>query len=253
MAKDSIFTYTWNAYSTNFWLILLMAVPGLLAMGIPVLVGMPAFPALGGSFLRTNSIPDLDPSSAAFMIAVALVSVLLMSFCIVSINLVIKRERTLTHVRAELMRSLGTTTLSVFWIYLVAVLLLLIIQLYAFEYGVQALLAPILNLVIGLSILFVPTAMVMDEVRPWRALERSVDTTLRKLPLVGLWLLTGLLAVSALEFALLVVSSLGPLVFLRPFVPGLVMLFVSMLLMPFLIVMLGQIYISKYTIIAKSG
>jgi len=247
MAKDSIFSYTWNVYSSNFWLILLMAVPGLLAMAIPILVGTPDFIALGGAFLRTNSIPDLNPGQAALMVAAAIISVFLMSFCIVSINLVIKRERTLTHVRGEIMRSLGTTTLSVFWIYLVAALMLLIVQLYTFEYEVQALLAPLINLVIGLVILFMPTAMVMDEVRPWRALERSLDTMWRKLPLICLWLLTGLFAISIFEFVLLLLTPI------RSFVPVIVLLFTSMLLMPFMIVMLGQIYISKYTIIARSN
>ncbi len=247
MSKDSLFSYTWKAYTSSFWLILLMAVPGLLALAIPMFVGTPTFLALGATYLRTNSIPDLSPANAALMVAAALVSVFLMSFCIVSINLVIKRERTLTHIREEIMQSLGTTTLSVFWIYLVTALLLLIIQLYTFEYGVQALLAPLFGLVIGLVILLMPTAMVMDEVRPWRAFERAMDTMLRKWPLIVLWLLTGLFAASLVELVLL---ALEPI---RPAVPFLVLLFNSMFLMPFLIVMLGQIYISKYTIIAKSN
>ncbi|VVB57428.1 Uncharacterised protein [uncultured archaeon] len=254
MSKDSLFSFTWKAYSENFWLILLMAIPGLLALIIPIAVGTPAFIALGGAYLRTNSIPDLGPAQAALMIAAAILSVFLMSFAIVSINLVIKRERTLSHVRAEILSSLGTTTLSIFWVYLLATLLLLIVQLYSFEYGVQALLAPLINLVIGVVILLIPTSMVMDEVRPWRAFERSIDTVLRKLPLIGLWLLTGLFILSIFELPLLWLSDPagGLLAFLRPVVPSIILLFNSLILMPFLIVMLGQIYISKYTIIAKS-
>ncbi len=255
MSKDSLFSYTWKAYTSNFWPILLMAIPGLLALVIPMMVGTPVFIALGGAYLRTNSIPDLGPAQAALMIAAALISVFLMSFAIVSINLVIKSQRTLSHIRGEIMHSLGTTTLSVFWIYLMASIVLLIVQLYAFEYGVQALLAPLLNLIVGTVILLIPTSMVMDEVRPWRAFERSIDTVSRKWPLIGLWLLSALFALSLFELVLLFVSdpSGGLLGFMRPYVPAIILLFNSLILTPFMVVMLGQIYISKYTIIAKSN
>ena len=143
------------------------------------------------------------------------------------------------------MQSLGTTTLSVFWVYLLAEILLLIIQLYTYQLGAQGFLAPLLNGVIGMVILLMPTAMVIDEVRVGRALERSISTILRKLPLIVIWLLSGLISLSIVEFVLLAV--------VRPYAPALMVLFSSLILMPFMVVALGQIYMSKYTIIEKSN
>lgn len=245
MVLKAVFQHTWETYTKHFWLIMFMAVPGLFALIIPSLVGTPTFAALGATYLRTNSIPDLSQAKTAVMIATVLLSLFLMSFAIVNINLVIRSTRTLTHVREEIMQSLGTTTLSVFWVYLVVEIILLIIQLYTYELGAQALLAPLLNGVAGMVVLLMPTAMVIDEVRPGRALERSIQTVLRKLPLFVVWLLGGLITLSIVELVLLAV--------LRPWAPALMVLFSSLILMPFMVVSLGQIYISKYTIIDKSN
>ncbi len=245
MALKPILQHTWETYTKHFWLIMFMAVPGLFALVIPSLVGTPTFAALGATYLRTNSIPDLTQAKTAVMIVTVMLSLFLMSFAIVNINIVIRSSRTLTHVREEIMQSLGTTTLSVFWVYLMAEIILLIVQLYTFQLGAQSLLAPLLNGAVGMVILLMPTAMVIDEIRAGRALERSIQTILRKLPLFGLWLLMGLISLSIVELVLLAI--------LRPWAPTLMVLFSSLILMPFMVVSLGQIYISKYTIIDTSN
>ena len=245
MSIKPIFTHTWETYTKHFWLIMLMAIPGLFALVIPTLVGTPSFDAIGATYLRTNSIPDLTQAKTAIMIVTVLISIFLMSFALVNINIVIRSSRTMTNVKNEIMQSLGTTTLSVFWIYLLAEVLLLIIQLYTYQLGVQAFIAPLLNGVIGMVILLMPTAMVIDEIRLGRALERSISTIVRKLPLRALWLLSSLIVLSIVEFVLLAIA--------RPWAPALMVLFSSLILMPFMVVMLGQIYMSKYTIIERSN
>ncbi len=242
-ASVSIFEYTNRAYSKNFLAIVTMAVPGLVAMFVPALVGAPAYLTLGGLYLRTGSIPDLSSMNIAVILIGLLVSMFLMAFALVNINLVIKSERTLTNIGNEVMKHLSTTTLSVFWVYLVGVLALFIVQLLTYEWGVQKVLAPVLSGIVGLVLLFVPTAMVMDEARPSRALGKSVDTIIKKWPLVGTWIVVALLVMS-------VVDGLFLFVLPHPLASYLVLLFNSMFLLPYLVVMLGQIYISKYTILA---
>ncbi len=239
----SIFEYTWKAYTENFWVILLMAVPALFALAIPILVGTPTFIAMGGTYLRTGSIPDLNSTSAALMLVSLLLSLFLMSFAMVNINLVIKSQRTLTQIGKEVMRNLSTTTLSVFWMYLIGVLMLFIIQLVTFEYNLQAILAPLLSMGVGMGLLFLPTAMVMDDVRPWRALERSARIIVTKAPLVLLWMAIALLVLT-------MVDGLSLWLLPHPLASWLVLLFNSLVALPYLVVMLGQIYISKYTILA---
>lgn len=241
--QPTLLEHTWKVYAENFNIILLLALPGLLALLVPLAVGTPIYISLGGLYLRTGSIPDLTSASAGVMLATVLLSVFLMSFALASINLVIKSERTMTHIGKEVIRSLTTTALSVFWVFLFALLAFFIIQLVTYEYRLQAILSPLLSFALGLALLFVPTALVIDEVRPWRALELSVKTLVTKLPLVGLWLVITLLLLSLADGLFLWLLP-------HPLASWLALLFNSLIVLPFIVVMLGQIYISKYTILA---
>ena len=242
MERASILAHTWEVYAQNFWLLALMAIPGFFGLAIPVLIGTPSFIALGGSYLRTGSIPDLTPMSLATMLSSLLLSLFLMGFAIVNINLVVKSQRTLTQIKKEVIASISTTTLSVFWVFLVALLLLLIIQLLGYEYGLQAILSPIIALPIGLIMLFMPTAMVIDEIRPFRAMQRSVETIISKLPLVILWNVIALILLVIIDVIFLWLIP-------HPFASWLVLLVNSIIILPYLVVLLAQIYISKYTIL----
>lgn len=245
MAQSTLLNHTWQVYKRNFGLIMAMALPGLFGLLIPLVAGTPAFVSIGGAYLRTGSIPDLDPFSAGLMLVSLLVSLFLMSFAIVNINLVIKSQRTLTQMGQSVLRSLTTTTISVFWVYLITVLILFITQLLTFEMDGQQFVVPLVTLAVGLATLFMPTAMVIDELRPYRALERSVGMVLKKGPLVLFWLGALLLAISIVTGLLL---WLAP----HPWGSWLVIIFNSLFVTPFMVVLLGQIYISKYTILEKN-
>jgi hypothetical protein len=245
MVDAMVFEHTWKVYTRHFALISIMAVPGLFGLLIPLLVGTPSFVALGGSYLRTESLLDLSPAAAGFTIVALLVSLYLMSFAVVNINLVVKSSRTLTQVRNEAAKSITTTTVSVFTVFLIAILALFVIQLFTFEYDTQGWLAPLANLLIGMGMLFVPTAMVIDEVRPYRALERSVHMCMSKSPLVIIWLIIGMVS-------LIVADGLLLWIIPHPFASWLVLLINSLFILPFLVVMLAQIYMSKYTILERN-
>ncbi|MFH1306787.1 MAG: hypothetical protein ABIH83_04010, partial [Candidatus Micrarchaeota archaeon] len=180
MGKKSILSYTFEIYLKNFGLILLAAVPGLFGLIIPLVVGMPTYIALGGAYLRTGTIPDLGIGAAVFMIIALLISLYLMSFAIVGINLVVKRQRTLKRLSTEEIASVAKYTNSVFLIFLIGTVLLLLVQLLTFEYQIQKFLAPVLNLIVGFGLLFLPAAMVMDDARAFRALQKSFDVVIKK-------------------------------------------------------------------------
>ncbi|MFA5108314.1 MAG: hypothetical protein WC492_02150 [Candidatus Micrarchaeia archaeon] len=253
MAGKSIMDYTWEIYTKNIWLILVASVPGLFGMILPIIVGMinpadPVYIALGGAYLRTGSIVDLTPVDSGIMIASLLISLYLMSFAIVGINLVVKRQRTLKGLTLEEIKAITKHTNSVFMIFLIATILLLLIQLITYEYQIQKYLAPLLNLIVGLGLLFLPTAMVMDEVRPFRAMQRSFSIIRKKPSLVLLWMVVALMLLSIVDVIVLFVVNSVPFI---PHVIGplIVIAFNSLIILPYLIVMLAQIYISKYTIL----
>jgi len=246
--SNSILQYTMGVYLKNFELILMAAVPGLFGLILPLVVGMPSYIALGGTYLRTGSIVDLNYFGVTALIISVLISLYLMSFAIVGINLVVKRQRTLKKISAETLGSVAKMTNSVFVVYLIATILLLLVQLFTYETQLQRIIAPVLNLIIGFGMLFLPTAMVMDEVRSFRALQRGVTMLFAKPIAVLQWVVIALVLLSAMDLLFLTFVDFVT------FVPRIlgqwaVMVFNSLIILPFLIVMLAQIYINKYTIL----
>ncbi|MFA6489207.1 MAG: hypothetical protein WCT52_00835 [Candidatus Micrarchaeia archaeon] len=240
---ENIVAHSFEAYRKNFKLISFFAIPSLLAFFIPTLVNTPVFAALGGTFLRTGSIPDLSASDFGVIIVALLASLYLMSFAIANINIVIKSQRTSTSIKDEVIRK-GLTgyTLNVFLLFLLGTIALLIIQLLTFEMGAQTWLAPLLSLLVWLPLFFAPAAMVIDEMRPFRAAQKSFSLVFSKLPYVALWLFASFVILSIIDaiFLAALPHKLGSLA---------VVLINSLVIMPFLVVFQTQIYMSKYTIL----
>jgi len=246
--KNTIMEYTMQVYLKNFGLIILASIPGLFGLAMPLLVGMPSYVSLGGVYLRTASIVDLDNVAIVAMSASVLVCVYLMSFAIVAINMVIKRQRTMKRLSMDDLRSIAQWTNSVFVAYISAMILFLLVQIYTYDNQWQSVIVPLVNIIIGFGLLFFPTAMIMDEIRSFRALQRSIGMVFAKPVLILQWLIISLILLSVVD-----VVSLTIVDFL-PFIPRIigqwaVMAFNSLIILPFLIVLLAQIYINKYTIL----
>ncbi len=239
---ESILSYSFKAYMKNIKLISFFAIPALIAFLVPTLVNTPVFAALGGSFLRTGSIPDLTPADFGVIMIAVLLSLYLISFAMVNINIVIKSQRTQTNIKNEVMKGITGYTLNTFLVFLLGTIALLIIQLLTFELGVQAWLSPILSLLVWLPLFYAPAGLVIDELRPFRAAERSFKMVFSKFPYFLLWLFISFVLLSLLDLLFLNIlpHKLGSLA---------VLLVNSLVLMPFLIVLQTETYISKYTIL----
>ena len=170
---ENILQHSANAYLKNIKLISFFSIPALIGFLMPTLVNTPVFAAFGGSFLRTGSIPDLTASEIGTIIITLLVSLYLVSFAIVNINLVIKSQRTGTSIKKEVLKGITGYTLNVFLVFLVGTIALLIIQLLTFEIGAQNWLAPLLSLLVWLPLFYAPAGMVIDGLRPFRAIEAA--------------------------------------------------------------------------------
>jgi hypothetical protein len=239
---ENILSYSFKAYKDNIKLISFFSIPALVAFLIPAVVNTPVFSALGGSFLRTGSIPDMTGSDLGIVIIGVLASLYLVSFAIVNINLVIKSERTGTSIKKEVIKGITGYTLNVFSLFLLGTIALLIIQLVTFEMGAQKWLSPLLSLIVWLPLFYAPAGLVIDDLRPFRAAQKSVSMDISKFPYFLMWL--------AIAFVLLALFD-GLSLALLPHKVGslLVLLLNSLLLMPFLIVLQTQIHMSKYTIL----
>ena len=239
---ENILSYSLKAYLKNIKLISFFSIPALIGLLIPTLVNTPVFAALGGTFLRTGSIPDLTAADFGVVIIALLTSLYLVSFAIVNINIVIKSQRTGTNIKNEVLKGITGYTFNVFLMFLLGTIALLIIQLLTFELGVQSWFSPVLSLIVWLPLFYAPTGLVIDELRPFRAAQKSFNMVFSKLPYFVLWLAISFVLLSLLDiiFLSLLPHKWGSLA---------VLLANSLFVMPFLVVLQTQTYLSKYTIL----
>ena len=180
---------TANAYLTNIKMVSFFSLPFLLAVLIPLLAPTPTYVALGGTFLRTGSMyVDLTGLDVAVIVLSFLVSLFLVSFAIVAINLLIKSQRTFTNIRTEVLEGIEKYTLTVFWLYLTAFIIGLIAILIGYEYGISTWFSPLVALLLSLPLFYAPTAIVIDEQRPLVAMRTSLFMIMRRMEMFLLWI-----------------------------------------------------------------
>jgi len=234
-----ILRHTVNAYSRNLKLMLFFSIPAFLAFLVPLLSPLPTYIAVGGTYLRTSSMPELTQFDMAVMAFAILLSLFLISFAIVAINIVIKSQRTFTQIRTQVIDGIEKYVMNIFWLFLTFELLYVIIGMLAYDWGVQNWLNPLTTLVGSVLLVYAPAALVIDEMRPFRAVEASVKTVMRAPGLFVLWI--------AVAVAMLSVSEVIALALLpHASAQMLVLVLNSFFLLPFLIVMQTQIYMTKY-------
>ena len=227
-------------YREKAGFVLLFSIPFFIAMLIPSLVSGPTFISLGAVFLRTGSIPEIDPFGMAIMLIAYLVSMFLIAESIVGITLLVKTKRTQSNPTSEVIGALKKCGMTVFLAYTLAAMLILIAQLLTFDMELRGIVLPMLMLLISFGVFFVPQAMVIDGQRLGRAIDTSYSMVRRKFADVLLWMLIGTL--------LLTVSALILFLLPYPFGSYAVMLVNSLLVIPFLIIYQAQIYMKKYAL-----
>ncbi len=228
-----------NAYLKNMKLMLFFSVPALLAFLIPLASPLPTYIAVGGAYLRTSSMPELTSFDIAFMGIAFLVSLFLISFATAAICIIVKSQRTYTHIRREVIRGIEKYVLNIFWIFLTAELLYIIVGMLAYEWQVQSWLNPLATLAGSLFLIYAPAALVIDDMRPFRAIESSFNSVKRRPELFLLWVAVAVVSLSVVEVLALALldHKLAQLA---------VLVLNSLFIFPFLVVLQTQIYMAKY-------
>jgi len=231
-----------SAYIRNIRWILLFSVSFILALAIPFLSPIPSYIALGSTFLRTGSIPQLSPLDVVVIALSFLASLFLLSFATVSINLVIKSQRTLTNVRSEVAHGIEKYALGVFFLYLIAWALLFLLGIASYEFRLERAIIPLSSFILYTLLFYVPTAMVIDEVKPARAFEVNLRMLSGKPLLFLAWLAIGFVLLS-------LASALSLSLLPHPLAQYAVLVANALVILPFLTVMQTQMYLTKYTLI----
>jgi hypothetical protein len=100
-----------------------------------------------------------------------------------------------------------------------------------------------MSLIASLGLFYAPAAIVIDDMRPFRAVQASYRHIMKKPMLFLLWLAIALIALIALDaFFIMLKNSI-------PFARYILLIINSLVLVPFLIVLQTQSYLTKYSIL----
>lgn len=237
-----VFKHSVISYFKNVPFILFFSLPFLLALIVPFLSPLPTYIALGGVFLRTGSIPNLELFDVAVIALSVLASLFFISFASVSIAAIVKSQRTMTNIKTEIIEGIERFTLSLFYLYLFAWLVSLLAVWVGFSLGLSFL-ASLVSLVLYLMLFYTAPALVIDELKIGKAVIASVALLKKKPLFVVFWMLLAACSIALLEQAMLFVLPSTYAVYGA-------LIFNALILMPFLCVLQIQMYMSKYTIVA---
>ncbi len=243
----NLLSHALESHARNLKLISFFSVPFLVAFPLSLL--LPNFIALSGTFLRFQSI-EVRAFTAVDALTIGLAffaSLLLFSFAVVAINVVIRAQRTLNRLTTHEIEKIEECTLKLFFILSLAFAVIFLANLALIQAGFSANAVEVIGLVVAFAvastILFVPQALVLEDLSMEHAVKRSISTVLNKFPLFLFYLVTALalLALNTSVF-LYLQSSVETARFLAIIVN-------SLLILPFLEVLKVQVYLSKYTIL----
>lgn len=234
-----VFRYAAEFYLKRLGLIVLFSLPFVAAFLIPALVPAPTYLALGGVFLRTGSIPELDLAGIIITALGYAIAVFLIADTIVNVNIIVRSKRTLTDISREMADAMGTHATRIFYIYTLMLLLMFIAQLVTYENPLQSWLYPLFLLALSYLLFFVPPAVVIDNSDTPTAIRRSAQMALRKPRFFLLWTLMCFFSLSFVKVA-------ADFLFSGLFANYFVLLVNSLLVLPFLIVLQTQMYMEKY-------
>lgn len=234
-----VFQHAWTFYRKKLLLVVLFSIPFIAASLITMLVSAPSYLAVGSVFIRTGSMPEMNTLDVLITIISYLVSIFIISYVLTNLNLLVKEKRTQTRTKGEILRSVRKYTLRIFFLLVILKLITLALQLGTYGSEHQDWLYPLLLGIFSLAFFFVPAAIVIDERDSFRALKTSIKLVLKKPVLVFAWIILGTVLISILE--LLMFYLTGPV-----FGAHLTMLFNSLFILPFLIILQSHIYMERY-------
>ncbi|HOX23114.1 MAG TPA: hypothetical protein PLL10_06585, partial [Elusimicrobiales bacterium] len=209
MSLRKIIRDTVKEWRRNTWLVFIFSLMFVISTLALFLAPTPTYLSLGGSFMRVGSIPEMTTLDIVVVAAAYLLSLFIFADAVTNINLIIKANRTLNKIPAEIFSGVYKYALKIFLIYTIAVLLSFAVNVATFDSPIHNIIYPLLSGLFFLAMFFVPPAVVMDEMDTFRAVSVSVKMLLPKWKLVLVWVLAGIVAISLVEFLTFLVFPLS--------------------------------------------
>lgn len=239
----NILNHTIRTYFANIYLILLSSISFIIAFLIPIFASFPTYNDMGGVLLRTASIYlNLNPFNTAIIIISTLFSLLFLSFAMVAINIVVKHSRTQTKIKSEVIRGLEKYTTNVFVVLLLATIIIVLANVLSFKSGYSAVITALVALIITPFVFYAPASIVIDDNRVSRAIKASAKFFIKRFDYFLVWLVIAIVIITAFDVLFIAVAGTA-------FSRYAMLVFSSLFVLPFLVLLQGELYISRFKLL----
>ncbi|MGI0100533.1 MAG: hypothetical protein ACREBH_02335 [Candidatus Micrarchaeaceae archaeon] len=239
----NVLNHTLKTYFANIYLILLSSISFIIAFLIPLFASFPTYNDLGAVMLRTASIyTNLNPFTTAIIVIAVIFSLLFLSFAMVAINIVVKHSRTQTRIKAEVIRGLERYTTNVFIILLLYTVVIALANILSFSTGYSGLITALVALAITPFVFYAPSSVVIDDNGVVRSIRASVKFFAKRFDYFLAWLVISILIITFFDFVFIVATG----TVLSRYV---MLVFSSVFILPFLVLLDGELYISRFKLL----
>ncbi len=243
MGVYKIIKYTANTYLYNLKIFLLFSIAFLIAFLIPLFASVPTYNDLGSIFLRSfNIYYNFNLIDLIVIIASTLFSALFLSFAIVVINLIVKQKRTDVKINRYIIEGIEKYIGRVFVVLLIFTFVLLFLNLILYNYNYSSIIIYVIAILLTPFFLYAPSSIVIEERSIKNSVIQSSKFFFKKLNYFLVFLILGILLLSIPAFIFDFI--------LNPVLSGyLQMVIDSIFILPFLVLLLCEFYISKFAML----
>lgn len=239
----NVLEQTIKTYLSNISLVLFSSISFIIAFLIPIFAPFPTFDDAGSVLLRTASIYlNLNPFNTAIIVVATLFSLLFLSFAMVAVNIVVKHSRTQTKVRADVIHAIEQYTGRVFIILLMATLVVWLVNVFTFNTGYSGLITAVAALLITPFVFYAPASIVIDDNKTMRAIRASLKFFFKRIDYFLIWLIFAIVIITAFDFVFITLT--GTVISRYA-----MLIFSSIFIMPFLVLMQGELYMSRFKLL----
>lgn len=237
--------HTFKTYFANIYLILLSSISFIIASIIPIFASFPTYNDLGAVLLRTASIyTNLNSFNTAVIVVSTLFSLLFLSFAMVAITIVVKHSRTQTKIKSEVIRGLEKYTSKVFTILLVATVIIILVNMLTFNTGYSGPITALVAIAITPFIFYAPASIVIDDHGVIRSIKSSVKFFAKRFDYFLAWLVIAIVIITFFDFVFIVIAG----TVLSRYA---MLIFSSLFILPFLVVLQGELYMSRFKLLKR--
>jgi hypothetical protein len=240
----NIIAESYETYSEHLKLALLFSVPFIIAFAIPLLAPLPTYISAGAIFLRTASIfINTNIFSLAIVTISLILSLLFISFAFVSIILIVKSTKTHLRIGRRVLNDIEKYIGKVFIVLLGYAVILVIVNIVSYYYGLQSILTPLVGFLLFAVIFYAPSAIVVDNKKISRAIADSLRLLLHSPQYFILWILLFTIVVSLLD--VIFIAATGT-VWSR----YIMLVITSVLILPYFVIFQAEAYMRRFPLLS---